>query len=53
MVYLKVNNRYKTLKEIALEHNVPLKYVRARYSKGIRGIAELTKAEDLRKKQAK
>lgn len=42
MVYIKVDNQYKTLKEISEEYDCPLRLVAARFYRGIREINELT-----------
>jgi hypothetical protein len=51
MVYIKVNGRYKTLKEISQETQVSLKLIQGRYQQGIRDLASLTepKWESLKK----
>lgn len=41
MVYIKINGRYKTLKEIAIEYDVPLDLIKGRWSNGVRDIEKL------------
>lgn len=41
MIYLKINNKYLTLKEIAIEYNVNIELLRGRYRAGIRDLNEL------------
>jgi hypothetical protein len=43
MIYVKVDGRYKTLKEIAIENNLPVKLVMGRHQSGKRDLAELIK----------
>jgi hypothetical protein len=49
MVYLTVNGKLKTLKELSIEYNIPLQLIRGRYANGIRNFEELIISEDLRK----
>jgi hypothetical protein len=42
MIYIKVKNKYKTVKDIAIEYNVSSKLVYARYLRGIKDIKKLT-----------
>jgi len=42
MVYLKIDGRYKTLKEISQMYNISLDLIRGRYLQGVRDIEKLT-----------
>ena len=41
MIFIKINNQYKTVKDIAIKYNVPSKLIYARYMRGIREIEKL------------
>ena len=42
MIYIKIDGRYKTVKEIAAESDISPRLVYARYMKGIKDIKKLT-----------
>jgi hypothetical protein len=41
MVLIKDGKKYKTLKELAAEYNIPLKLIQGRYVRGLRSVQEL------------
>lgn len=42
MIWIKINGKYKTIKEISTDTNISPKLIYARYKKGITDIKELT-----------
>ena len=51
MIYIKIKNKYKTVKDISMEYNVPAKLIYARYQRGIKELEKLIepKYESVRK----
>lgn len=41
MIYIKHENKYKTLKDLAAQYGIPLKLIQGRYAQGQRAIEAL------------